>query len=342
MMITVLGVSIIACDKEKEDKDSGSDVDKEYSTIEGTWSGGEEDNVFTISFKKDGTGTYVNTKTDSDTHTFSGTFTYTMTGNNSGCMVVKYRADYFSADEYESEMCLFVIIDDKLYFMEGEDGAILSNNNGSSVSIKDNTIEGTWSGGEENNVFTISFKKDGTGTYVNTTTDSDTHTFSGTFTYTMTSNNSGFMIVKYRADYFATDEYENEMCLFVIVDDKLYFMEGEDGATLSNNNGGSVSIKDSTIEGTWSGGEEDNMFTISFKKDGTGTYINTTTDSSTHTFSGTFTYTMTGNNSGFMVVKVRADYFAADEYESEMCLFVIVNDKLYFMEGEEGAILSKQ
>ena len=230
MMITILGVCTIACDNEKGNSDENSDV-AHVGFIEGPWTGGEEYANYTFVIKKDGTGTYVCNSHSSGNQTYTGTLTYTMTSNNSGFMVVKYRADFFDPGEYGREMYYFVIENNKMYLLEGDDGLILSNDN--ALSIADKTIEGTLTGGEEKVTYTFGFSKDGKGTYVCNSQSSGNQTYTGTLTYSMTTNNSGFIIVKYRADFFDPGEYGREIYLFVIENNKMYLLEGDDGIVLS-------------------------------------------------------------------------------------------------------------
>ena len=337
MVVTVISVSISACENEKNDGGGNSGV-AYMDFIEGTWTGGEEKVNYTFGFNKDGTGTYVCNSQSSGNQTYTGTFTYFMTGNNSGFMVVKYRADFFGPGEYGREMYYFVIENNKMYLLEGDDGLILSNDN--ALSIADKTIEGTLTGGEEKVTYTFGFSKDGTGTYVCNSQSSGNQTYTGTLTYSMTTNNSGFMIVKYRADFFDPGEYGREMYYFVIENNKMYLLEGDDGLILSNDN--ALSIADKTIEGTLTGGEEKVTYTFGFSKDGTGTYVCNSQSSGNQTYTGTLTYSMTTNNSGFMIVKYRADFFDPGEYGREMYLFVVENNKMYLLEGDEGLVLSMQ
>ena len=335
MVITMISTSIIGCENENSDENSNV---SNAGFIEGTWTASEEYADYTFSFKKDGTGTYVCNSHSSGNQTYTGTLTYSMTGSNSGFMIVKYRADYYDPDEYGREMYLFVIENNKMYLLEGDGGLIIEHNK--SVSISGKSLEGTLTGSEEYADYTFGFKKDGTGTYVCNSHSSGNQTYTGTLTYSMTGSNSGFMIVKYRADYYDPGEYATDVYFFVIENNKMYLLVGDDGLIIDHDN--SFSISGKSIEGTLTGSEEYADYTFGFKKDGTGTYVCNSHSSGEQTYTGTLTYFITGSNSGFMIVKYRADYYDPGEYATDMYFFVIENNKMYLLVGDDGAVLSKQ
>ena len=131
VVITALGVSIIACDNEEE-KDSNSGVVYDNGTIDGTFTGKEDnyDSSYTIVFKTDGTGTYTNRVKNSgsggDYYTYTGTLTYVMTSANGGVMCVKVKSpepEYM--DDYSVMFC-FAIKDNMMYLLEGDDGLVIS------------------------------------------------------------------------------------------------------------------------------------------------------------------------------------------------------------------------
>ena len=131
MVITMIGVSIAACDKEKEKSNDISGTIISNSSIVGTWKGKEKgyDSSYTISFMEDGTGTYVRKTASSGSgsgyYTHSGSFSYTMTSNNSGMIIASLHYSDNPGDD-EIEMFSFAMFDEKIYMMEGEEGVVLS------------------------------------------------------------------------------------------------------------------------------------------------------------------------------------------------------------------------
>ena len=134
MVITMICVSIAACDNEKEKSNDISGAIISNSSIVGTWKGKEEnyDSSYTISFMEDGTGTYVRKTASSGSgsgyYTHSGSFLYTMTSNNGGMIIASLHYSD-NPGENETEMFPFAMFDKKIYMMEGEEGVVLSYSN---------------------------------------------------------------------------------------------------------------------------------------------------------------------------------------------------------------------
>ena len=97
IMVTMLSVGLTAC---------GSDDDD--NTVVGTWSGQQGRNNLTLTFKSDGTGTFISRYNDSYSgmETSSGNFTYVMDGNNKGIINIRL---YDSYSGYGHETIFFVI-----------------------------------------------------------------------------------------------------------------------------------------------------------------------------------------------------------------------------------------
>ena len=98
LMVTMLSVGITACSSDDDD-------DK---AVVGTWSGQDGRDYLTLTFKSDGTGTYISRYYDSYSgmETDSGTFTYVMEGDNKGMINIRFYDSYYG---YENETIFFVI-----------------------------------------------------------------------------------------------------------------------------------------------------------------------------------------------------------------------------------------
>ena len=99
MMVAMLGVGFVAC--------GGDDGDNSKGVV-GTWSGQEGKRYLTLTFKGDGTGTYISRYNDSYSgmETETGTFTYIMEGDNKGIINIR---EYDSYSGYGYETVYFVI-----------------------------------------------------------------------------------------------------------------------------------------------------------------------------------------------------------------------------------------
>ncbi|MDE6722189.1 MAG: hypothetical protein K2J84_08610 [Bacteroidaceae bacterium] len=91
-----------------------------------------------------------------------------------------------------------------------------------------------------------------------------------------------------------------------------------------NNNGGG----ESSILGTWSGRNDESLNTLTFKKDGTGTWVSQDYDSfwGTETETGTFSYEMIDESTGTFTIKL---YYSDSELEIEHYNFRIEGKKMY-------------
>ena len=131
MVIAMISASIIACENEKENSDENSGGTYSNASIEGTWTGKQQgyDSSYTISFTKDGTGTYLRRTASSGSgsgyYTHSGSFSYIMTSNNSGTMIARLHYSDNPSDN-GIEMFSFAMSDNKIYMMGGEEGVVLS------------------------------------------------------------------------------------------------------------------------------------------------------------------------------------------------------------------------
>lgn len=115
MMVAVMSASFIAC--------SDDDDDSSGSGVVGTWSGQEGKHYLTLTFKKDGSGTWTSRYNDSYSgyETERGTFSYEMEGKSKGIITVR---DYDSYSGYHTENIFFEIEGKKMYLFEdyyGED-----------------------------------------------------------------------------------------------------------------------------------------------------------------------------------------------------------------------------
>ena len=96
LMVTMLSVGLAAC---------GDDDD---NPVVGTWSGQQSRHNLTLTFKSDGTGTFISRYNDSYSgmETSSGNFTYVMEVNNKGIINIRL---YDSYSGYGYETIFFVI-----------------------------------------------------------------------------------------------------------------------------------------------------------------------------------------------------------------------------------------
>lgn len=111
MMVAVLSAGFVACsDDDDDDSSSGSGV-------VGTWSGSDDGDYLTLTFKKDGTGTWTSRYYDSysGTETERGSFSYEMEGKSKGIITVRYYDSYYG---YETEHIYFEIEGKKMYLYE--------------------------------------------------------------------------------------------------------------------------------------------------------------------------------------------------------------------------------
>lgn len=103
MMVTMLSVSLSACGSDDDDDNGGS-------SVVGTWKGNSDGESLTLTFKNDGTGTYVIVWDDSWTGegevSERGTFSYSMSSSHSGYLTIRYEDSYsgISTDTYDFEV----------------------------------------------------------------------------------------------------------------------------------------------------------------------------------------------------------------------------------------------
>ena len=103
MMVTMLSVGFAACGDDDDDDDGGA------ASVVGTWSGRDGGDQITLTFRKDGTGTYIEVYEDSyydERSRDAGTFTYTMEGSSKGIIVVQHYDSYYGQ---ETDILYFVI-----------------------------------------------------------------------------------------------------------------------------------------------------------------------------------------------------------------------------------------
>lgn len=107
MMLAVMSAGFVAC----------SDDDDDDSSVVGTWSGSDDGDYLTFTFKKDGTGTWTSRYYDSysGTETERGSFSYEMEGKSKGIITVRYYDSYYG---YETEHIYFEIEGKKMYLYE--------------------------------------------------------------------------------------------------------------------------------------------------------------------------------------------------------------------------------
>lgn len=95
MMVAILSGGLAACDSDDDDSGSSS------TGVVGTWSGTiDGDEKLTLTFKKDGTGTWTSRYYDSYSgmETERGSFEYEMEGKSKGIIYVKYYDSYYGYD----------------------------------------------------------------------------------------------------------------------------------------------------------------------------------------------------------------------------------------------------
>lgn len=106
MMVAMLSAGFVAC--------SDDDDDSSGSGVVGTWSGNDDGDRLTLTFKSNGSGTWTSRYYDSysGTETERGTFTYEMDGKYEG---VIYINEYDSYSGYSSGYYTFEIEGKKMY-----------------------------------------------------------------------------------------------------------------------------------------------------------------------------------------------------------------------------------
>ena len=351
VIITVLGVVIIACD-EKE-KDGNDNVIVTYNgNLIGTWkgtSGGETyTDEYTFTFNSDGTGTYVKKfeSSYSGNGTIPGTLNFVMSSDKGGIMITKRNNGNGEGDE---DSYCFVVDNDKLFVVEADnDGIVLSKNSGEgSVGYK-KYIVGTWNGTTGGTTYTdeytFTFNSDGTGSYLRTyeSSYSGNGTEPGTLKFVMSSDKGGIMITKRNN---GNGEGDEDPYCFAVDNDKLYVLGADDWVVLSKNSGESSVGDKKYIVGTWkgtSGGETyTDEYTFTFNSDGTGTYVKNfeSSYSGNGTEPGTLRFVMSSDKGGIMITKRNNGNGEGDE---DSYCFAIDNDKLYVVEVDDYVILSKQ
>lgn len=115
LMVSALSFVVSSC---------GDDDDSGYgSGVVGTWSANDDGEYLTLTFKKNGTGTWTERYYDYDSgkETERGSFSYEMEGKSKGIMTIRTYDSYYG---YETEHMYFEIEGKKMYLFEdyyGED-----------------------------------------------------------------------------------------------------------------------------------------------------------------------------------------------------------------------------
>lgn len=115
VMVAVMSTGFVAC--------SDDDDDSSSSGVVGTWSGSDDGDYLTLTFKKDGSGTWTSRFYDSYSgkETERGSFSYEMEGKSKGVITVRFYDSYYG---YETEHIYFEIEGKKMFLYEdyyGED-----------------------------------------------------------------------------------------------------------------------------------------------------------------------------------------------------------------------------
>lgn len=116
LMVSALSFVVSSCGDDDDDSGYGSGV-------VGTWSANDDGEYLTLTFKKDGTGTWTERYYDYDSgkETERGSFSYEMEGKSKGIMTIRTYDSYYG---YETEHMYFEIEGKKMYLFEdyyGED-----------------------------------------------------------------------------------------------------------------------------------------------------------------------------------------------------------------------------
>ncbi|MDE6807364.1 MAG: hypothetical protein K2I98_02755 [Prevotella sp.] len=106
VMVAMLSAGFVACSSDDDDDDSGSN-----SVVVGTWSGWDNGERLTLTFKGDGTG--VGTRSWPDGGSESTKFSYKMNGKSEGVITDKWYNDSYG--EYETDYYYFKIEGKKMY-----------------------------------------------------------------------------------------------------------------------------------------------------------------------------------------------------------------------------------
>jgi len=201
IMVAMLSAGFVAC--------SSDDDDSNGNGIVGTWTGYEGRYSYAFTFKSDGTGTLVTKYEDkySGTETNRTSFTYSMSGNNKGIMTAQVY------DSYSGKITeiLYFEIEGKIMLIYDEDHELktsLTKESSGSGSYSNSTVTGTWSGTDDGDYLSLTFKNDGTGTFVGRYYDSyigsGSVTEKGTFTYEMEGKSKGVIAVKEYNSYYGS------------------------------------------------------------------------------------------------------------------------------------------
>ena len=226
ILVAVLSAGFAACGGGDGDGSDGNGGGGGTNIVGTTWKGNDGSTTITITFNSSTTGLYVlsyNNSYSGGTETESSTFSYSLNGNR-GIVVVNVPDSWYSGSRtwthyfkisgntiwvYDDDDC----DDDDLEFVLTKQ---TGNGNGaqSGGSIT-GVVIGTWSGQEHNDYLTLSFRSDGTGTYISRYNDSYSgmETESGNFNYIMEGDNKGIVSVRLYDSYSG---YENKTYYFVI------------------------------------------------------------------------------------------------------------------------------
>lgn len=203
-----------------------------------------------------------------------------------------------------------------------------------------NGIVGTWTGYEGRYSYAFTFKSDGTGTLVTKYEDkySGTETNRTSFTYSMSGNNKGIMTAQVYDSYSG----KTTEILYFEIEGKIMLIYDEDHelkTSLTKESSGSGSYSNSTVTGTWFGKESgsswEESLTLTFKSDGTGTWVGSYYDSysGSSTEKGTFTYEMEGKSKGVIAVKEYSSYSGS---YTDYIYFEIEGKTMYLYEDYYG------
>lgn len=212
---------------------------------------------------------------------------------------------------------------------------MVSCNKDNSSSASNNVVVGTWEGRE----YTLIFNADNTGVAIEKGSSYYSKGERHMFTYTMTDANSG-VIKPQGDDYYDYYEYEEEMTITFKIAGNTMTLYGSYSYDYYGYNygydfvmdiltrqGGNPSDDGNTanVVGTWYGERgSSHTLTITFNANGTGNYVDYFHDpySGDERETGTFTYSMTDSQNGYIYVY---DYY----YGTESIRFRIEGNTMY-------------
>ena len=165
LFVAIVSLSFVACGDDDEKDDNGN------KGIVGTWTVSEGLSSLTFIFNSDNTGTFISKYEDpySGTETDSESFTYSMTGTNSGVIVLKQYDSYYGKNV--TNVMNFTIDGNTMILYDDDNNHIVltktSSTGGSSSSsiTSSSSIKGTYTGVDGKDQLTLTFKSNGTGTW---------------------------------------------------------------------------------------------------------------------------------------------------------------------------------